>query len=592
MAIAVAGSCASADIFFSASNKLDVTVIETTPNRYQITVEYNSLTAGSAGIQIWGDDPNDIIDSITTISDTTHELDMILLNISEPGEGSPQTSIGAVRNISHIVPGGDAGGTLRVSVISITGDLGTPTSNSVIEANEINQLRIGGDVYSRVIANGPYGTTGNFVEIAGDWVKGGYYRGDPFVNSIVVDGTLGSGSSTVEIFTDGDIDLLRAGSIGNAAIGVNSEGFSGTTSVGTLETLLGGFTSNSASVLGSLDLLRVAGDFDADLTINSALPAAERWGIGGSLLAGGVIDLPTSGLAGNIVVNAADGSGTWDGDVLVGAATLADEYATISASLGGGAVGVVPFATHGEDSSPASGSTFGLSPNIQNPPVFDEMNVRWYGEIQAAGVAQVGGPYVDAAAADAGGMPVIVEVWRDAGPCSNQLIQTDCDCNDDLWADVSHQWEWEVLNNDRLVRLVRGHALTPIQSLTPEVTGPVGPVPIGPIGNVSRPMRDVYRVRPRVDVNGDTLLRSVLPGGGTADVAVPSVSNSYWNCPLDGNYRVIVAEDLSGLRALDLTANGGVGLEDTVEWLFSPVDLDGSGEADIEDLAHILHNSN
>jgi hypothetical protein len=67
-------------------------------------------------------------------------------------------------------------------------------------------------------------------------------------------------------------------------------------------------------------------------------------------------------LKGQVIINAEDGIGLWENDVVVDGTTLSwgvnddpGEYTQTAASLGGGAVGLVPFSTHRESCSPVHG---------------------------------------------------------------------------------------------------------------------------------------------------------------------------------------------------------------------------------------------
>lgn len=80
--------------------------------------------------------------------------------------------------------------------------------------------------------------------------------------------------------------------------------------------------------------------------------------IGGSL-AGNVV-LPAGGLRGQVIVNAANGVGTWTGSVSIGtgtgSATITGPtdgvYSELSSSLGGGAIGLAPFHIYPNDCDP------------------------------------------------------------------------------------------------------------------------------------------------------------------------------------------------------------------------------------------------
>lgn len=151
-----------------------------------------------------------------------------------------------------------------------------------------------------------------------------------------------------------------------------------------------------------------AQDVDANITVNG--PISGRIQIDGSLKAGrmvqcggplsgtisiglsllGAVSLPVSGLVGQIVVNASNGSGAWSGPVLVGGVQPFSPiplYTTASSVVGGGAVGVAPFRLDLDDCLPVHNSTgpggfadTNLFGNPGNTPVL----VRFYGPVQPA----------------------------------------------------------------------------------------------------------------------------------------------------------------------------------------------------------------
>jgi len=100
--------------------------------------------------------------------------------------------------------------------------------------------------------------------------------------------------------------------------------------------------------------------------------------IAGSLNSTSAISLPSSGLVGRIIVNEYNGAGSWTGDLIVGATTLASNYGNTAASLGGGSAGTVPFDLHGTDSTPLDGASvlYANRPGPSNP-----IRIRHYGPI-------------------------------------------------------------------------------------------------------------------------------------------------------------------------------------------------------------------
>ncbi|MFM9994709.1 MAG: hypothetical protein ACKVU4_02785 [Phycisphaerales bacterium] len=231
-----------------------------------------------------------------------------------------------------------------------------------------------------------------------------------FITSVIVTGNIGTDGAAVQIATHdsgGSIGVIEAANI-NANItagGVNATGdieqvrttsatfFKGfvkaTDLLGTGEepaldiagdvtaTLtvhgsveapinIGGDLDSNLTVEGSVNApIDIAGDLDANLTVGESVNAPID--IGDYLQSGNTIKIYLSldgdasitigeaaGLEGQIIINA-DGfdQGSWDGDVRVGAVTLAPTaYVQLPSDLGGGAVGFAGFNFHAWACSP------------------------------------------------------------------------------------------------------------------------------------------------------------------------------------------------------------------------------------------------
>ncbi|MHC5022854.1 MAG: hypothetical protein ACYTGG_02925 [Planctomycetota bacterium] len=102
------------------------------------------------------------------------------------------------------------------------------------------------------------------------------------------------------------------------------------------------------------------------------------------------IDLPTGGLAGQIVINGdAEPDGAWDAPIVIGLDGLPDQiildapgYATNATSLGGGSIGLVPFRLHDESCAPANGT-----PVQETPGQSLAVRLRHYGPVAFSGPA-------------------------------------------------------------------------------------------------------------------------------------------------------------------------------------------------------------
>lgn len=100
----------------------------------------------------------------------------------------------------------------------------------------------------------------------------------------------------------------------------------------------------------------------------------------------------STGLTGQVIINAANGSGTWSDKITIGSVELsstshgAPYYDVASSSLGGGAVGLVPYHLYSQDMTYQSGSTFFDSAfNHRNPGGSSGNNrtitLRFYGPV-------------------------------------------------------------------------------------------------------------------------------------------------------------------------------------------------------------------
>ena|GEM_PF-4054949 len=146
------------------------------------------------------------------------------------------------------------------------------------------------------------------------------------------------------------------------------------------------FGPDPAEIIAGGDLdadINVANNLDAGLVIDVSGSIGGLISLGGSL--DGAINTGVNGLAGQVIVNANNGAGTWDpaADVTIGTTTLAPvpDYVDLQGSIGNGAVGVVPFNVHPKDSEPD------LSATVATPPA--EVRIWHYGPIYGDGTGQV-----------------------------------------------------------------------------------------------------------------------------------------------------------------------------------------------------------
>lgn len=172
-------------------------------------------------------------------------------------------------------------------------------------------------------------------------------------------------------------------------------------------------TLTAASMTNSLsDRLVIDDEHKGTITLTSTgQKDVITIGRAATLASGNLFSFGTSGLLGQVVVNQNDASATWSGAAAVGSTSLSPvpDYANLSASLGGGAIGVGPYRLHREDcvpsNTPVGGGTntlgLGVTPDASTwntllvrrdrfddlPAAQDDLEVRmrWYGPISSSG---------------------------------------------------------------------------------------------------------------------------------------------------------------------------------------------------------------
>lgn len=164
-------------------------------------------------------------------------------------------------------------------------------------------------------------------------------------------------------------------------------GFAGLSDVGTIRTTNGSFSNiNDIVEMNSIELFDIARDFVGEMQVSMPLASSGLIRIDENLQSSSTIGLPANGLVGQIIINASDTAGTWDGDITVGNTTLAPNYPNTADSLGGGAAGLVPFDLHGEDSWPLDGGSVDLAGDATNAPSPNNaITVRHYGPVRFDG---------------------------------------------------------------------------------------------------------------------------------------------------------------------------------------------------------------
>ena len=275
-------------------------------------------------------------------------------------------------------------------VVSATLDsfLGQPGSGPAVDLDAIQFFFVTGGVQNEIICSRDVTFFEAGSNLYGDVTIGGNLK------KLVVGRRIAANSSgdlaTFDI--GGSIDYLEAGEL-HANITVGTNGGSGAGRVSTIKATTGGgtnFGNFSGDFNGSLDavdlrelgpttnrgFIQILGDLNADLTFEQDINDDNN--------GDPVIDV-NGALTSQIVINASDGGYDWIGPARInmvdidpnppGSEDQAPYYNTSSSTLGGGAIGLVPFNLHGADSSPAAGAV------VLNTDFLTQVRIRHYGPI-------------------------------------------------------------------------------------------------------------------------------------------------------------------------------------------------------------------
>lgn len=278
------------------------------------------------------------------------------------------------------------------------------------------------DIVATAVPSGETGATGNFEDpfyVEGDFLSSTTTPG--YMNPFLVTGALGTTARPASV----EARLFERINAASFEGEIDATGTSGTDGVG--EFVVTGdvvgqiFAERVGAIDGWNGVWTIGGDLDADVVIrgdvdaeSTASPATVVIGgefkagrvfvIGGTLAGGasgvgGIKVTDTAGLKGQIIVNANDTSDAWLGDATVGATVLDPggsgtdfAYTTTSSTLGGGAVGLVPYHLHKTDCLPAYNET-GSCEYVGS----EEWPAAWGGEERQTIVLRHDGPVFDGA---------------------------------------------------------------------------------------------------------------------------------------------------------------------------------------------------
>ncbi len=336
--------------------------------------------------------------TFTIIGAPTDQLGVVEISASVPQfvfveiRGSAGGTVASV----DLIDSGASTSTVLLKDCKTSGDVGTITLNT------IQAMNIGGNITGGI----------NLVERSGGGAStlisglvAGRILGDVIVEhgeiiNLTAAQGLGQAGSPIQVRTFSGISQLDAAEI---HADINTRANSGYGAIGHIQTTTGDFVGSIDTLRieqvfsGDPGFLQIAGDLDADINVfefidngNGASPEIQ---VGGSFMPGRTISMGSSlmpdaeisvgqagGLGGQVVVNNFGGAGVWQGTVRVGGSLLVPtpNYNATSATIGGGAVGLVPFTVHSSDSFPTGGQILveATAPTLANP-----LLVRHYGPV-------------------------------------------------------------------------------------------------------------------------------------------------------------------------------------------------------------------
>ncbi len=252
------------------------------------------------------------------------------------------TSIGEADIVMYLCETSHDVGSIAVHAIGTVVADGNLTG-SITSGSNVTKLEIGGAV------------TGN-VSAANGLIK-----------NIEAGGAIGSGGTPISITAHDYVRRVMGASV-HAAISA--------TGTGVPYGALARIVSTSGDFTGSLTCERIvpidqgqynidwniAGDLVADVTCEWYLHSDFTIYVNGSLEGDITFDLD-DGLQGQIILNAGNDGGEWNGTITVDDMTLSGpNYTQTSAQIGGGAVGLAPFNFHATNCVPADNATVTAEP--------------------------------------------------------------------------------------------------------------------------------------------------------------------------------------------------------------------------------------
>ena len=359
---ALGSSSALGTITYNTVGPIDIDEFDLGGGRFGYTIK--QLNNTSISVQFKGTSSSDEIAFINVLSRTDGfgTDSIVLLSFSED-DGS-ETTLGSVGRITVQDPTDTH---VATTVVRFSGDLGDSAGGDTWDLASLPFIDIGGNLYADLIIDDRVNGTSTFtteITVGGSWLDGDLYKNTGNINVVRAVGSIsGTSSDPIEIWSSGSINRVEAASMSEVRIGSQTAGYSGNTEIGKITTFTGDFTSSFAMTIDELTDMDIAGDFDADITLLSAMPAAGDWRIGDTFASTAIISLPSLGLDGLFQINTENVGGQFLGDVEVGSITLAPNYEDLSSDIGDGAVGAAPYNFHQFEGPLSSGDVRNCFPH-------------------------------------------------------------------------------------------------------------------------------------------------------------------------------------------------------------------------------------
>lgn len=296
--------------------------------------------------------------------DAGERFDEVEIAVDGPVAGSPvQVRIEGAGAIDSIVQTGSA--ETHLEYVQVLQDIGQ------VQAQSIGTLIAGRDVLGPIVATTPSNPVRGIVAIeAGRDIAGPLLAEHGRIEYVSAGRSLGASGAPMRIRAAYGIGTLECDSIAALDVDLRSSTGHGTLSRLHAPAVEGIVMVDSIdpSATPALDVL----SFDGILCIEGALSGQDP-----------VIRIGEQGLAGQVIVNAADSGGSWTAPIELGTPSgngyvqlQGPAYASTPAELGGGAVGVVPFRMHMSGCAPLSGSVVEIDGSSSLVAA-----LRWYGPV-------------------------------------------------------------------------------------------------------------------------------------------------------------------------------------------------------------------